>query len=76
MRQFWNLMIASNRRGIVVIGQAFADASARTARGVVLLPWGADGGDLRRVRLVAIGGRAVGWGPRRFVASRASAGSM
>jgi hypothetical protein len=35
------------------------------------LPWGADGGGLRRVRLMAIGGH-----PRRFVAGRASAASM
>jgi hypothetical protein len=35
MRQFWNLMITSNRRGIVVVGQTFAVASARAASGVV-----------------------------------------
>jgi hypothetical protein len=61
MRQFWNLMIASNRREIVVI---LARHSLSRARGrLVALCAGAlraDGGGLRPVRLVAMGGDAEG----------------
>jgi hypothetical protein len=61
MRPFWNLTVASNRRGIVVIGQAFAVASSRTARGVVRSCLGGlDVGGLRHVKLVAIGGDTPG----------------
>jgi hypothetical protein len=77
IRHVWNLMITLNRRGIAVVGQAFAVASARTARGVVRCsPRGDDGGGLRRVIARGDGRRCRGMGFGMLLASHASAGYL
>jgi hypothetical protein len=82
--QFYSLMITANLRRIDVVGQAFASAGARTARGMVrfgdwhcaLLPWALMVQAGEAAWIMATGGDAVGCGTGRIVASHASAGCL